>query len=281
MKVVISASRRTDLVSFFPRWLSRVLEEEKAEVIGPSGRSYEACLNPDKVHTLVLWSKDFSNILYNRENLRQHLKKYRQIYLHFTITGLGGTEIEPRVCSPGRAMAQLHPLVDWLKDGRMISARFDPVVYWLEEGTPRSNLFFFEELAPKLSQVGIKNVRFSFAQWYKKAKRRAEKREFFFLDPSEEQKRKDASRLAEISRNFGLKLYCCCQNYLEDIPGIKASSCIDGSLLQALHPDGEPASLKKDTSQRRYCRCTESIDIGSYTQHCPHSCVYCYANPLE
>ncbi|MCK4557835.1 MAG: DUF1848 family protein [Candidatus Aminicenantes bacterium] len=31
--------------------------------------------------------------------------------------------------------------------------------------------------------------------------------------------------------------------------------------------------------QRAECRCTESIDIGSYTQSCPHSCLYCYANP--
>ncbi|MDH4198294.1 MAG: DUF1848 domain-containing protein, partial [Candidatus Aminicenantes bacterium] len=27
------------------------------------------------------------------------------------------------------------------------------------------------------------------------------------------------------------------------------------------------------------CLCTESVDIGSYAQSCPHSCVYCYANP--
>lgn len=281
MKYVVSASRRTDLVSFFPRWLSRVLENEKAVVVGPSGRTYEVCLNPEKVHTLVLWSKDFSNVLYNRENLCRMLNKYRQVYLHFTITGLGGTVCEPRVISPQRAIAQLGKLIEWVRDSRRVSIRFDPVVYWEEEGVLKSNLHFFEKLAPFLNQAGIMDVRFSFAQWYRKAMRRANKRGFFYIDPPGEQKRKDASWLAEISQSFGLHLYCCCQSFLEDIPGIQASSCIDGSLLQSLHPDKEPVSNKKDASQRRFCRCTESIDIGSYIQHCPHSCVYCYANPLE
>ncbi|TEU04292.1 MAG: DUF1848 family protein [Candidatus Aminicenantes bacterium] len=27
--------------------------------------------------------------------------------------------------------------------------------------------------------------------------------------------------------------------------------------------------------QRAECRCTESVDIGSYTQSCPRSCLYC------
>jgi len=77
----------------------------------------------------------------------------------------------------------------------------------------------------------------------------------------------------------GLELWSCCQADLAGFPGVRASACIDGALLSSLHPEGEPASTVKDPTQRKDCLCTESIDIGSYTQACPTACVYCYANP--
>jgi hypothetical protein len=63
------------------------------------------------------------------------------------------------------------------------------------------------------------------------------------------------------------------------VPGLRPSACVDGTLLASLHPDHEPVSQLKDRSQRLACLCTESKDIGSYAQACPHGCVYCYANP--
>jgi hypothetical protein len=160
-----------------------------------------------------------------------------------------------------------------------VSVRFDPIVYWREEGKIRSNLHFFEELAEKASAYGIKDIRFSFAQWYGKAVRRAAKNSFVYIDPSLEEKKKGALYLGQVVKERGLNLFACCQDFLLDVPGIKPSACIDGNLLETLHPGGEPVSLKKDKSQRRECRCTESVDIGSYSQSCPHACLYCYANP--
>lgn len=279
MKRVISASRRTDLVAFFPQWLAGAVRKEKAIFRGPSGRISVANLSPGNVHTFVLWSKNFSNLIENRDGLRDGLRKYDQLYFHFTITGLGGTLIEKDVPVPGDALLQLEPL--FLLAGRpeRISLRFDPVIYWQEGGAIRTNLPFFEKLAEKAASLRIQNIRFSFAQWYGKSKRRAERLGFEFIDPELEVKRKDASCLAAMAGRYGLNLYCCSQDFLAGIPGIQPSACIDGRLLQALHPAGLPVSIKKDRTQRRECCCTESVDIGSYTQTCPHSCVYCYANP--
>jgi hypothetical protein len=279
MRKVISASRRTDLVAFFPEWFSSVLKEERATILGPSGRIYTVDLNPVNVHTVVLWSKNFSNLINNAFSLKDALQKYDQLYLHFTITGLGGTFIEREVPPPAQALSQLEPLIKIVGKAERISLRFDPLVYWEEGGRRKTNLGFFEKLAPRLQSRGIKDVRFSFAQWYRKAKRRAAKYSFSYIDPSLQEKKEATELLVQTARQYGLRLYSCSQNFLAEVQGVSPSACIDGHLLQLLHPHKESASLKKDKSQRRECRCTESVEIGSYTQFCPHACLYCYANP--
>lgn len=279
MKRVISASRRTDLVAFFPEWLSSVLEAETARVFGPSGHSYTVDLSPQRVHTIVLWSKNFSKLIHNAYHLWDLLWKYDQLYFHFTITGLGGSFVELTVPPPDVALSQLEALVGIAGIPDRISVRFDPIVYWEEEGKIWTNLHFFEALAPKISQRGIKDVRISFAQWYKKAKRRAEKHDFAYVDPPIQEKKEAAKILAQIAEVWNLHLYSCSQDFLVEVPGVSPSSCIDGHLLQSLHPQNELVSFRKDKSQRAQCRCTESVDIGSYTQSCPHACLYCYANP--
>lgn len=279
MKKVISASRRTDLVAFFPNWLSAAVKEEKAHVYGPSKHTYTVDLRPQAVHSFVIWSKNFSNLVGDCFSLREALKKYDQLYLHFTITGLGGTRIEPEVPSSLEAILQLDPLVKIVGNPERISVRFDPVVFWQEEGESQTNFLFFETLAPELSTRGIKNIRFSFAQWYTKAKRRAVKNNFPYIDPPREEIKEKTRYLVEIAQHWGLKLYACSQEFLTEVPPVFPSACIEGPLLQKLHPSGEPVSLRKDKTQRSECRCTESVDIGSYAQFCPHCCLYCYANP--
>lgn len=279
MKKIISASRRTDLVASFPDWLGSVLKEEKAEVYGPSKHVYSVDLKPASVHTIVLWSKNFQNLVENRFDLAGLLMKYDQVYLHFTITGLGGTIIERMVPSLSNTLLQLEDLVGIVGRPERISVRFDPIVFWEERGKIETNLRDFEKLAPQLKTLGIKRIRFSFAQWYGKSKRRAEKHGFAYIDPTNDEKREKAQYLVEAASRWDLKLFACSQEFLATIPNIEPSSCIDGSLLQKLHPSDEMVSLKKDKTQRKDCLCTESVDIGSYTQFCPHCCLYCYASP--
>ncbi|MDH4257939.1 MAG: DUF1848 domain-containing protein [Candidatus Aminicenantes bacterium] len=279
MKKVISASRRTDLVAFFPEWLSTAFREKKALVYGPSGSTYAVDLSPDAVHTVVLWSKNFANLIENRNKLRTALQRHEQLYMHFTITGLGGGFIERGVPAPSEALRQLDSLAEITGSPLRISLRFDPVVYWKEDGKLKTNLSYFEKLAPELASRGIKDVRFSFAQWYGKAVRRSLKYGFHYVDPPLEEKKEAGRFLVQVAQEWKLRLFSCSQDFITEIQGIRPSACIDGKSLRELHPRGEEVSAEKDRSQRSQCRCTESIDIGSYTQSCPHSCLYCYANP--
>jgi len=279
MRKVISASRRTDFVAFFPERLSAVIKEGKVRVHGPSGHVYTVNLRPEAVHTFVLWSKNFSPLIQNKFGLKDALSKYDQLYFLFTITGLGGSFIEKEVPFSSLALRQLSDLKAIAGLPKRISIRFDPVLYWKEGNKLQTNLYFFEKLAESLSRLGIEDIRFSFCQWYGKARRRARLRNFLYVDPALDEKKEAASWLVKKASRWRLNLFSCSQNFLAEIPGIKPSACIDGQLLSSLHPSGERAAVEKDKSQRLECGCTESVDIGSYSQSCPHSCLYCYANP--
>ena len=279
MKTVISASRRTDLVAHFPEWLAAALRGEKARFIGPRGRAMEVDLSPAAVHSLVLWSKDFTNLIEDRHGLRRLLAAYDQTYCHFTVTGLGGTALEPGVPAPDAALAQIEPLAAIAGRPDRVSLRFDPVAHWREAGVVRSNQAFFETAVRRAAALGLRDIRTSFAQRYEKAVRRFLRAGLEFHDPPTDEKLRILGWMASLAASLGLRLSVCSQGFLSEVPGVRASSCVDGRLLRALHPAGEEASVRKDRSQRPDCLCTESVDIGSYAQACPHSCVYCYANP--
>lgn len=280
MKKIISASRRTDLVAFYPGWLADVLSKEEARFF-PFGKksSVRVDLSPAQVHTIVLWSKNFQPLLDNQFGLRDLIRKYDQVYFHFTITGLGGSFLEKLAPPPEIALKQLSGLLKIAGSPERISIRFDPIIFWYENELLRSNQPFFPELARRISSFGIRTVRFSFTQWYKKAVRRAKKANLKFYDPTFEEKKKIVSELVEVASAYNLELWSCSQQEIALLPGIKPSACIDGCLLSELHPSQELASVVKDKTQRKDCLCTESVDIGSYTQSCPASCLYCYANP--
>ena len=228
---------------------------------------------------MVLWSKDFSNLLRNACGLRDLLAGYDQLYLHFTITGLGRTAVEPGVPDWHEALAQLDGLTTLAGHPWRVSVRFDPILFWREGGEVRSNIGAFAEVARASAAAGIRDIRTSFARWYGKAVRRAADRSFAIVDPSDEEQRSRALELSAIAAAHGLVLHACSQPLLAGIPGLRPSACIDGALLESLHPRHEPVSRRKDRSQRPDCLCTGSLDIGSYAQACPHGCVYCYANP--
>jgi hypothetical protein len=84
-----------------------------------------------------------------------------------------------------------------------------------------------------------------------------------------------ARSFGEIANSYGLEIFTCCEEADLTPFGIEYGACIDGELIRKLF-GGNP-SLRKDKSQRKACRCVESVDMGSYNS-CTFGCAYCYAN---
>lgn len=274
-KQVISASRRTDIPMRYSHWLAERLREGRVEVALPYGGRRVVSLKPEDVHTIVLWSKDLSKVLADIGGVRDALAGYDQIFCHFTITGLGGSALEPGVPPWEVAIEQLPGLIGLCGGAQRIAVRFDPIVHWHDHGGIKSNLPLAEPIFKECSRWGITEIKISFATLYSKVLRRG----WAWHDPPPEEKLKIAAELLELADSLGLALHACSDPLLERA-GIPPSRCIDGQLLSELHPQRLPAPTGKARGQRERCNCTVSVDIGSYVMRCPGGCLYCYANPV-
>ena len=145
MKKVISASRRTDLVAFFPDWLAGVIRAEKAEVLGPSGRVGSVDLRPDSVHTFVLWSKNFAQPHRQPSGLRDAAPGNTASFISISRSpGWAGHPSNREVPPAAGALGSSSPLSRSPGSPGRVSLRFDPVIYWKERGGIKTNLGFFD-----------------------------------------------------------------------------------------------------------------------------------------
>ena len=277
MRQVISASRRTELPMRFPHWLAQVIEEGQVEVPLPyTGQTRLVSLRAEDVHSIVLWSKDFSPLLADEGGLRQALARYDQLFCHLTITGLGGSPLEPNIPPWARIIEQLAELMEFVGHPRRVAVRFDPIIHWREHGEMKSNFPLAGEILGRCASYGVRTIRISFATLYGKVRRR---KGWEWYDPPLTERLRMVRELVSLAEPLGLTIYACSDHSLQEA-GVRPSRCIDGELLAELHPQHLPAQTCKDSGQRPECGCTPSVDIGSYTMRCPNGCRYCYANPV-
>jgi hypothetical protein len=254
---VISASRREEMTGFAPQRLLDTLQNK---------------CPPDRVHTLVLWTKNPLPLTTHR-SLRKTLSRYDQIFIHLTITGMGGTPFEPGIPDTKNVLIRIPEILEIVKDPQRISIRFDPIVHLkLPDGKFYSNFRNFERIASGIKEHGIGRVIVSWMTPYPKVLQRLEKLGIHSIPLSNAEWKLEYGQLLRISKNNGIQLKGCC------VPEMERSACIDGRLFRDLHPKGNEASIRKAGGQRPHCGCTESWDIGWY-HPCSGGCVYCYANP--
>ena len=255
--VVLSASRRTDLAACFPDYFIEKLQDYP----------------PERVHTIVIWTKNPYAML-SDQRLRSTLARYRQLYVHLTITGLGGTVLEPRIPPWQDVVGMLTQLVALTGDARRISWRFDPIIRVEVNGAGLSNIDLFSPIIAAVSRIAVPLCRTSWVEPYAKVQRRLSRRGITLRVHLPEERREHARELTRIAGSHGMDINFCA---VADFP---RSRCIDAELLSRLHPDRLSCSPARARGQRPLCGCTQSIDIGWYSQKCPHGCLYCYAEPL-
>ena len=277
-KIVISASRRTDIPAFYLDWFLARLGQGCFVAENPfNGARRQVATHPQQVHTIVFWSKNYSKLLARSADLAPY-----RLFFNFTINSESAL-LEPRVPRLASRLAQLRQLAGRY-GASAINWRFDPIVCWEQDGRRLNNLGQFDEILEGVAGAGVKRLIISFMDRYAKVERRAAHLPGLrFHYPGLGEMVDLAIPLAKKARAAGLEVMACCERQLLASlpPGLIApSSCVDNVLLSRLYGPG--VSLAEDRGQRKKagCGCKLSIDVGSYSgQPCAHGCLYCYANP--
>ncbi len=281
--MVVSASRRTDVPAFFTGWFLRQLRRGRAAVPNPvTGRPYLVDLRPERVHSIVLWSKDYGRLLPRLDELASY-----RLFFHLTVNGYG-PELEPLVPPAGEAVRQARALAA-ARGAEVVAWRFDPVVFdWraARRGEPfpgaAERLETFARLCADLAGAGVRRCTVAFLKPYRKVRCRLRRLglEAALHHPSPEEKRAFVRSLLEVAEAHGVGVRACCEEELAGLPGLGGGGCVDGRLLGELF--GEPASTARHAGQQGGCRCTVSADVGAYeAMPCAHDCRYCYACPVS
>lgn len=287
-KIVLVASRRTDMPAFHTRELLEGLKRGQFHPQGVLQPVWQLDFEPDDIHSVGLWSQDFSNWIRRRHEIAHLGYKF---WYRFTILP-DDPVCKPKAPSVAEQLEQLETLANTDGSNRVF-VFIDPLIQYRHIGENNWKYNFsdsmIDRIAGKAGRLGIKNITISLLDYYKHVQRRALMKgiEFRFFDPNNHLDREKMTaivqRIRSLANAYDMDIKSCCESYLHTKGMTRQGSCIDGNLLNRLFGPG--ASVQPDAGQRKQfgCGCTSAVDIGRYTEHgewshhCGHECPQCYA----
>lgn len=265
--MIISASRRTDIPTFYSKWFEQRVKEGFLYVRNPMNvhQVSQISLDPAIVDCIVFWTKNPIPMLDRLDSFSGY-----PYYFQFTLTGYG-KDIEAHLPDKrGELIPAFQKLSDTIGPERVIW-RYDPITF-TEKYTPDYHLRAMEQIAAQLQGHTEKCV-ISFVDTYRKNAKAMEALGTYSIEG--EELIDFARRIAEIAGERGMKVATCAEAIDLEAVGIEHNCCIDAELIGRIV--GGHMKVGKDKTQRLECGCVASIDIGSYNT-CGNGCHYCYAN---
>lgn len=265
--MIISASRRTDIPTYYSEWLFNRLREEYVLVRNPMNIHQVGKINlsPDIVDGIVFWTKNPVPML----KRLSELEKYNY-YFQFTLNAYG-TDVEPNV--PSKKDVIIPAFIELSRAigrDRMIW-RYDPI-FLNEKYTMEYHIKYFRTLASRLSEYTEKCT-VSFLDLYKNTARNVQPLKI--VPETQEQQLELMQILSEIAQEYGIYIDTCAEAIDLGHLQIAHACCIDKERFERLGKC--KLTVEKDRNQRPECGCIASIDIGAYNT-CKNGCLYCYAN---
>ena len=269
--MIISASRRTDIPSFYSDWFMNRLRAGYVLTKNPMNPSQisRIALTTSNIDCIVFWTKDPAPMLDQLSTIDEMGFPY---YFQFTLTPYG-RELETNLCEREERISTFIKLSKRIGSHRVIW-RYDPIIL-NKTLTMDVHLQAFRELSSQLCGYTDLCI-ISFVDIYQKLSKKV--KEELGGSNSEEELRQLAVALHKISAEHKIELKACCEPIDLTTEGIGRSSCIDGYLIERI--TGKQIKKKTDKNQRSGCGCIQSVDIGVYNT-CHHGCTYCYANHSE
>lgn len=268
--MIISASYKTDIPTFYGEWLMNRLDAGYCKVHNPyGGKPFTVSLQRSDVDGFIFWTKNLSPFI---GRLAQIHDRAFPFVVQYTINKYP-RELEASVVDAASAIENMMTVAQLYGDNSAVW-RYDTILFTSQ--TPFDfHIENFKGLAEQLRGT-TNEVVISFAQMYRKTEKNLKlasaKFGFTWEDPSTEEKRNLVKELFRVAKQNGMQLTICSQPELVD-GGAGAARCVDAERLSRMVGQSIQAKLR---ANRFGCGCYASKDIGEYDT-CPHGCVYCYA----
>jgi hypothetical protein len=272
---IISASRRTDIPSFYARWFINRIRAGYCAVPNPFNHkqvSYVS-LKPQDVAVIVFWTRNPRPLMPYLDELDQMGFRY---YFQFTILGYP-RPIETKTPPLSSAIDTFRRLAGRIGPQRVIW-RYDPVLFSQQTGAPY-HLETYRHIAAALQGHTHRSV-VSIMDFYRKSTRRLRQLadqgvEIVPFDGSSGPRFEDPMRgLVSSAHENGMEIVSCAEEIDLQAYGIRPGKCIDDDYIRQVF--GIDVTHDKDPCQRQACGCVSSQDIGMYDS-CLFGCSYCYA----
>lgn len=253
IKYLVSASRRTDMVVSQTERLIAALEGRLPSM---------PYLSAEKIHTLLISTKDFRPLL-DISSLRNAVSKCDQVCVNLTITGFGGSVLEPRVPKMEVLLDRIKELIDFVGNPLRVTWCYSPILTW--NGLSNMSIDTFQRIADVMATNGISRMMAVFFQNYKHAKITPD-----ILDPTT--KKRFVEEIDSIAGILGMKNSVCKYGRYH------RSKCVDMDYFISVHPNKDASIVDHYRSfppPKGHCR-DVIWDIGWYKPPCNHGCLYCY-----
>lgn len=265
--MIISASRRTDIPAFFGDWLLNRLDAGYVLVRNPM-RFHQVSrisLDRESVDAFVFWTKDAEPFFPTLDVL---LERSFRCYFQYTLNDYP-ISIEQALPSLDERIKTMRALSRRL-GAHCMTWRYDPIIFTDEIGSGQ-HLMSFERLCDALDGA-VTECTFTFVVNYLKTRRHMKGQPI--VVPGRAERVDLIGNMARVAHEHGIVLQACCEDDFSEC-GVQPAACISQQRIERIC--GHAIAGRKDSGQRRACRCIQSVDIGSYDS-CAHGCIYCYAN---
>ena len=296
--IIISASRATDIPTFYSDWLISRVEEGYLKWKNPFNGKYQD-VSFTKTRLFVFWSKNPFPML---KKLPYFDEKGYNYYFQFTVNDYEQEKWEKNLPALNKRLETFIELSELIGKQKVIW-RFDPLII--------SDKLHPDELLKRIEKIGDQLfpytnklvISFIDIEIYKKVKRKLSALPDKIQEIDITTMHYFARELMRLNQKWNLKIATCAEKIDLQQYGIEHNRCIDDRLIIELFSDDKelmnflsykPSNQNdflatsnnrssysyeklKDKGQRKFCGCIKSKDIGQYNT-CPNGCVYCYAN---
>lgn len=309
---IVSAGRTRDLAGWQPAHLAEVLAGKAPARCGPRSPAFFVDLH--EVGAVVLWTKQPAALL-ESEKLERLLLGLRErkilVLLQLSVTGLGGSPLEPGIPGPFETAETLERILDrdLLSGPDCVKLRWDPVAEYdlglILSGLHRGQrLTLSNAMGDLFTPVFERFRRIGAVTWtssvldlkYRGASGRLKEAGIAVVDRDPECYRPFYALMERNVTAARGRFSICCSPPLE--PWVSGDGCIDGEWINELRrrhfgadvPSVETVlhNVKRKGGQRPRCGCSYAVDISYSTgfRTCATQyevggaggcCLYCYS----